>query len=84
MSIRIEKRNIVFESVSMAAIEPNLVFTDKKEVETYLKEHPFPETKHYTAKDLLGDTQSEGMWTLQDEVTDEQQNYIEDMVGDFL
>ena len=84
MGIRIEKKNIVFESVSMAAIEPNCVFTDKEEVKKYLKEHLFPETKYYTANDLVGDTQSEGMWTLTDEVTDEQQNYIEDMVAEFL
>jgi len=84
MGIRIEKKNIVYESVSMTTIEPNCVFTNKEEVEKYLKEHPFPETKYYTAKDLFGDTQSEGMWTLLDEVTDEQQNYIEDMVGNFL
>lgn len=84
MGIRIEKKNIVFESVSMTAIEPNFVFTDKEAVKEYMREHPFPETKHYTAKDLFGDTHSEGMWTLMDEVTNEQQNYIVDMVAYFL
>ena len=84
MGIRIEKKNIVFESVSMTPIEPNTVFTNMGEVKDYLKEHPFPETEYYTANDLLGDTQSSGMWTLMDEVTDEQHNYIEDMVTYFI
>ena len=84
MGIRIEKKLVVFESVSMAAIEPNCVFTNKEEVRKYIKEHPFPETEFYATKDLIGDTQSEGMWTLMEEVTEEQQNYIEDMVAYFL
>ena len=84
MGIRIEKKNIVFESICMTPIEPNYVFTNEEEVKKYLKENPFPETKYYTANDLFGDTQSEGMWTLMDEITNEQQNYIVDMVSYFL
>ena len=84
MSVRIEKKNIVYESVSMTAIEPNSVFTDKEAVKEYMREHPFPETKHYTAEDLFGDTHSEGMWTLPNELTEEQECYIEDMTRHFL
>lgn len=84
MGIRIEQKLVVFESVSMAAIVPDEVFTNKEEVKRYLEEHPFPETEFYDANDLVGDTQSGGMWTLMAEVTEEQQNYIEDMTGYFL
>lgn len=84
MGIRIEKKLVVFETVSMTAIEPSSVFTNKEEVLKYIKEHPFPETKFYGTQDLIGDTQSGGMWTLMEEVTDEQQNYIEDMTYHFL
>lgn len=84
MGIRIEKMNVVFESVSGAIIEPNYVFTDKEAVKQYLKEHSFPETKFYGTEDLIQDMRSEGMWTLMDEVTNEQRNYIVDMVSYFL
>ena len=84
MGIRIEKKNIVYESVSMTAIEPNFVFTNMEEIKEYLKTKPFPETKHFTANDLLWDTQSTGMWTLPDEITEEQKNYITDMTDHFL
>ncbi len=84
MGIRIEKKLVVFETVSMAAIEPSGIFTKKEEVLEYIKEHPFPETEFYGTQDLIGDTQSGEMWTLMEEVTEEQQNYIEDMVAYFL
>ena len=84
MGIRIEKKNIVFESVSGVSIEPDTVFTRYDEVKEYIEENPFPETEHYTTEDLLEDTQSSGAWWLPDELTEEQEEYIKDMTYHFL
>ena len=83
MSIRIEKRNIVFESVSGITIEPEHVFTDEG-VKEYLRKHPFPGTEHYTEEDLFADTRSSGAWWLPDELTEEQETYIAEMTYRFL
>lgn len=84
MGIRIEKKNIVYESVGMIAIEPNYVFTNKEKVKEYIKKNPFPETKYYITEDLLCDIYSTGMWTLPDELTEEQREYIKKMIDYFL
>jgi len=84
MSVRIEKRNVVYESVSGVSIEPDTVFTNMDEVKEYLKKNPFPRTKHYTEEDLIADTQSSGAWWLPDEITDEQETYISEMTYHFL
>lgn len=84
MGIRIEKKNIVYENVGCISIEPCCVFPNIDEVKEYLKDNPFPETEHYTAENLLGDTQSSDAWWLPDEVTEEQKTYIEEMTEFFL
>ena len=84
MGIRIEKKIVVYESVSGVTIEPEYVFTDEDEVKEYLKKHTFPGTEHYTEEDLLADTQSSGAWWLPDEITEEQERYIAEMTYHFL
>ena len=84
MSIRIEKKIVVYESVSGVSIEPDTVFTNMDEVKEYLKKNPFPGTEHYTEEDLIADTQSSGAWWLPDELTEEQETYIAEMTYQFL
>jgi hypothetical protein len=84
MSIRIEKKTVVYESVSGVSIEPDTVFTDEDEVKEYLKKNTFPGTEQYTEEDLLADTQSSGAWWLPDEITEEQESYIAEMTYSFL
>ena len=82
MGIRIRMANVVYESVTMTAIAPNMIFPSVEKVKEYLKKHPFPEGS-YTEEDLLADTQSEGMWTLPEDVTEEQKDYIVEMTTYF-
>jgi len=83
MGVRVEKKWIVYESVTMTPIQPGIVLPEDK-VEQYLREHPFPETEDYTKEDLLMDTRSDGMWVLGDYVTEEQREYIDEMVQAIL
>ena len=84
MGIRIEKKTVVYESVGGMSIEPEHFFPNGEKVREYLKKNPFPETGHYTAEDLLCDTQSTGSWWLPDELTDDQKSYIVEMTDHFL
>ena len=84
MSIRTEKKIVVYESVSGVSIEPDTVFTDMDEVKEYMKKNPFPGTEHYTEEDLITDTQSSGAWWLPDGITEEQESYIAKMTYHFL
>jgi len=79
MSIRIEKRWVVYESVTLQPIVPCFVLPEEK-VRKYIEKNPFPETKDYTTNDLIMDTQTDGMWTLPEYLTDEQRDYIREMV----
>lgn len=84
MGIRIEKKLVVYESVTLNAIEPQYVFPDREEVKEYLKENPFPEIDGYDKDHLLWDTQSDGFWTLPENVTGEQKEYIINMIDHFM
>lgn len=82
MGIRIENKLIVFESVTMTAIEPTYLGIDKTEIRDYLKEHPMPEDPMYSADDLVNDiTQSDGMYTLPEGTKPETLGYIEDLLN---
>lgn len=82
MSIRVEKRNVV--NVSGVSIKPDIFFSNKNEVREYIRKNPFPETRYYTEGDLWWDIRSSGAWWLPDEVTEEQKEYIIEMVRYFL
>jgi len=79
MSVRIEKKWIVFDSVTMTPINPKHDL-NAEEVKKYLERNPFPETSDYKAEDLLNDIKIEGLWILGDYVTEEQRNYIVEMI----
>jgi hypothetical protein len=83
MSIKIEKKWIVYESVTLNPIIPAYVLNLDK-VKEYINNNPFPETEDYTKEDLLFDVQSDGIWTLGDYVTEEQREYIREMVQTLL
>lgn len=84
MSIRIEKRNVVFDNDSNKCIEPEYVFFDTKKVEEYLKQNPFPSTEYYTAKDLLLDVlYTHGTWWIPIGITVQQKDYIIKIVRTF-
>lgn len=79
MSVEIEKKWVVYDTTTLQPIIPSLVLPERA-VRKYIRENPFPETPDYTAEDLIMDTQTDGMWTLPDYLTDEQREYIREMV----
>jgi hypothetical protein len=88
MGIKVEKMVVIFSSVTMMPIVPVEIFPGGKqgleERKEYLKENPFPATDKYTESDLLYDTFTGGMWTLSDNVTEEQIKYIIEFTEHFL
>lgn len=79
MSVSVERKWVVYDTTTLQPIVPCLVLPERA-VRKYVKEHPFPETKDYTTDDLIMDTQTDGMWTLPEYLTDEQRDYIREMV----
>ena len=87
VGIRIEKVNLVYCSTTGQAIVPEHVFHTLEslvKVNDYVKANPFPETELYNAKDLLCDCTSSSAWTLGDYVTEEQKDYIIELINVFL
>ena len=76
MSIEIRTTTLVWDGFNCRAIEPNTIFPNPSKVRKYIKLNPFPESQTYTTEDLIGDTQSEGSWTLGNDVTEKQKEYI--------
>ena len=83
MSIRIEKKWIVYESVSWTTIDP-AIFLTPKDVFIYMLFNTVPKDPCYSAKDLLGDSEAEGFWTLPDEISEKMRDYVSDMMDYFI
>lgn len=85
MGIRINKWNLVYESVTMTPIEPPTLCVSSDRLEKYLKECPPPkDTPNYTLELLKSDLNSEGIWTVPDDISPEWDEYICDLVSAFL
>jgi hypothetical protein len=86
MGIRIKKLTVVYDSFNMKAIEPKYIFPGIDTVRRYVEDNPFPESEdcYYSEEDLVHDTQTTGMWSLPDDLTTEQKEYIVEMVNYFL
>ena len=83
MGIRVEKMTVVYASDTMTAIDPS-IFLKPKEVFIYMLFNPVPKDPNYSAEDLLGDSESEGFWTLPDTISEEMKDYIEEMMNYFI
>jgi len=85
MGIRIEKKLVVYESVTMEAINPKYLNISKEQILDYMEKHPMPEDPAYSKEDLILDlTESDGMYTLPDNIKQETIEYIRDMLNSIL
>jgi len=82
MAIRIQKKLIAFESITMSGIDPSFLGLEEEEIKEYLQKHKMPEDEFYSEEDLIGDlTNSEGIYTLPDGVKEETIDYIEELLN---
>ena len=85
MGIRVENLKVVYESVTMAAIEPNYLSITREQIEEYIKTHPYPDDSAYSVEDMIGDvTQSSGIYTLPRDTKDETDDWIADMLQELI
>jgi len=81
--IKISKMYIVYESNSYYPIFPNTLNL-KEKVEKYLKEHPMPRDRAYLPEDLIADMESDGMYTLPEEIRPATIKFIENMLNEII
>ena len=85
MGIRIEMRKVAFESITMAAIEPQYLGITREQIEEYIKTHPYPDDPAYPIEDMVGDvTQSSGFYCLPNDTKDETDDWIADMLQELI
>lgn len=82
MSIRIENKLVVYESVTMEAFNPEYNRIKAEKIREYLKEHPMPDDPEYNSDDLIYDlTESSGMYTLPLAVKESTIDYVADLLN---
>jgi hypothetical protein len=85
MAIRIEKKIIAYESVTMTTFDPSYFKWDEDEIRRYLNENPMPEDETYSKEDLIFDlTRSGGTYMLPSDIKDETLYYIEGMLNKLI
>ncbi|MEW6418567.1 MAG: hypothetical protein AB1480_10650 [Nitrospirota bacterium] len=85
MSIRISKKIVAYESISMTTFDPSYVEWDENEIRQYLKNHPMPSDENYSEEDLIFDlTRSEGTYMLPEGIREETIEYIEDLLNELV
>ena len=85
MGIRVEERVVVYESVTMEAINPEYLGITEEQIREYMKKNPMPEDPAYSPEDLILDlTQSSGMLTLPKKTKPETREYVADLLNTLL
>lgn len=85
MGIRVDRYWVVYDSMSMKAIDPEYLFIAEDKIKEYVKENPMPEDPEYSSEDLIGDiTESSGFYTLPDNVKVETRNYVANLLNDLI
>ncbi len=84
--IKIEKKLIVWESVTCKGIEPYYLGIDVEDVDSYAEKFPFPYSQVYSLEDLKNDLQTDSLWTLPIEMEAEPEvlNWIENFLNAHL
>ena len=81
--IRIKNVMLVYDSVTMSAIEPNYLQITKDELIEYMETFPMPKDAKYSQDDFIHDiSESTGFYSLPDGVKKETVEYIEDTLND--
>ena len=85
MGIRIKRKVVAFESVCMAAIDPEYHRPNESWIKRYLDKHPFPYDDSYTEQDIIYDLiESTGMLTFPNEIKDETIEYLTEMLNELI
>lgn len=63
--IRCDEFLVVYDSVTMYAIDPENIGLSKEDLENYIAEHPYPDDPVYPEQDFINDiTMSSGFYCL--------------------
>lgn len=85
MGVKVGDFKLVYESVTMTALDPEYLEITEEQIGQYLKEHPMPDDPAYSKDDLIHDlTGSSGFYCLPKETKEETAGYIEDMLNQLL
>jgi hypothetical protein len=90
MGIRVEVKKIVYESITMEAINPEYLGITRDQIEDYLKKayavgRGMPDDPAYTREDLIHDLiGSSGFYCLPIETKPETDDFIATMLNDLL
>ena len=85
MGIRVGEFKVVYESVTMEAINPEYLGITREQVENYLKDHPMPDDPAYSVDDMVGDvTGSSGFYCLPRDIKDETADFIATLIGELI
>lgn len=85
MGIRVGRFWLVYESVTMEAINPIYIGISEEDIRDYMKTHPMPEDSEYSPEDLIRDvTNTSGFLSLSDEMKPETREYTVELIGALL
>ena len=81
MGIKVERKWVVFESVTGEAMNPEYMSLSEEEVLKYMEENPMPADPVYSEQDLIHDVcHSSGMLTLMDDMKQETREYVAELI----
>lgn len=85
MGIKVDDFKVVYESVTMEAIEPEYLGITKEQILEYLKEHPMPLDLAYSEEEMINDiTGSTGFYHLPMAIKEETANFIATILSDLI
>lgn len=85
MGIRAGDFKVVYESVTMTAIDPEYLGITREQIEDYLKDKPMPDDPAYPVEDMIGDvTNSSGFYCLPHDIKDETADFVATLIGDLI
>lgn len=85
MSIRIDRYWVVYETITMEAIDPAYLSITKADIKKYIKDNPMPKDKEYLEEDLITDlTNSSGTLILPDDIKEETRDYVAEMLNELI
>lgn len=85
MGIRVGNFKVVYDSITMEAINPEYLTITKEEIMEYVKNKPMPDDPEYSLEDMIGDiTDSIGFYTLPKKIKKETANFVATMLNDLI
>lgn len=80
--IRVDKFYVVYDTVTMEAVDPEYLSLTRKEIEEYMKDHPMPEDAAYSKEELIDDiTKSSGFYCLPNDTKEETREYVAELLN---